>query len=163
MKYKLIVSLLCILSGFSVMSEPVSYQAFDKEGFYAVMASGNIARIDTELELVRNTSITEKDAYEGALLMRKSGLLKKAADKLKVFKAGRMKFDPVIRDGADNAEYRFLRLTIQEHAPRVVKYYKDQESDKQFIQDNFKNLPPVVQQAIREYSKTSKILRQEDF
>lgn len=163
MKYKLIVSLLCILSGFSVMSEPVSYQAFDKEGFYAVMASGNITRIDNELELVRNASFTEKDAFEGALLMRKSGLLKKAEDKLKAFKAGRIKFETAMQDGGENAEYRFLRLTIQEHAPRIVKYYKDQQSDKQFIRDNFKNLPPVVQQAIREYSKTSKILRQEDF
>jgi hypothetical protein len=163
MKYKLIVSILCILSTFSVMSEPISYQGFDKEGFYAVMASGNMTRIDTELELVRNASFVEKDAYEGALLMRKSGLLKKAEDKLKAFKAGRIKFETAMRDDGQNAEFRFLRLTIQEHAPRAVKYYRDQESDKQFIQNNFKNLPPVVQLAIREYSKTSKVLRQEDF
>jgi hypothetical protein len=163
MKYKLIVSLLYLLTAFSVKSEPVSYQGFDKEGFYAVMASGNITRIDAELELVRNASFPEKDAYEGALLMRKSGQLKKAEEKLKAFKAGRIKFETAMRDGVENAEYRFLRLTIQEHAPRVVKYYKDQESDKQFIRDNFKNLPVVVQQAIREYSKTSKVLRQEDF
>jgi hypothetical protein len=163
MKYKLIVSLLCILSAFPVMAEPVSYQGFDKDGFYAAMASGNITKIDTELELLRNGSFSEKDAYEGALLMRKSGLLKKAEDKLKAFKAGRIKFETAMRDNGENAEYRFLRLTIQEHAPRVVKYYKDQENDKQFIRDNFKNLAPVVQQAIREYSKTSKVLRQEDF
>lgn len=163
MKYKLIFSLLCIFSGFWGMAEPAVQQGFDKEGFYAVMASGNLTKIDDELELVRSTSFTEKDAYEGALLMRKSGLLKKAEDKLKAFKAGRIKFETAMRDDADNAEYRFLRLTIQEHAPRVVKYHKDQENDKQFIQSSFKKLPAVVQQAIREYSKTSKVLRAEDF
>lgn len=162
MKYKLIFSFLCIFSGFWVMAATVPAQGFDKEGFYAAMASGNLGRIDSELELVRNGSFTEKDAYEGALLMRKSGLLKKAEDKLKAFKAGRIKFETAMQADGNNAEYRFLRLTIQEHAPRVVKYYRDQESDKQFIQDNFSNLPPVVQQAIREYSKTSKVLRPGD-
>ncbi|MEO8172980.1 MAG: hypothetical protein ABI581_07850 [Sediminibacterium sp.] len=162
MKNKLIVSLLCIFSGFSGMAEKISVQGFDKEGFYTAMASGNITKIDNELELVKAASFTEKDAYEGALLMRKSGLLKKAEDKLKAFKAGRIKFETAMRDDENNTEYRFLRLTIQEHAPRVVKYYKDQQSDKQVIRDNFKNLQPVVQQAIREYSKTSKLLRQED-
>ncbi len=161
MKYKLIFSFLCIFSGFWGMAATVP-QGFDKEGFYNAMASGNLAKIETELELVRNASFTEKDAYEGALLMRKSGLLKKAEDKLKAFKAGRIKFETAMQTDANNAEYRFLRLTIQEHAPRVVKYYKEQESDKQFIQNNFSNLPPVVQQAIREYSKTSKVLRQGD-
>jgi len=162
MKNKLVSSFLCMVAFFLVGAKPLVAQSFDKESFYAAMASGNMEKINAELETVRSASFAEKDAYEGALLMRKSGLLKKAAEKLKAFKAGRIKFDPAILADGDNAEYRFLRLSIQEHAPHVVKYYKDLENDSQYIQKAYKNLAPVVQKAILEYSKTSKVLRQED-
>lgn len=161
MKNKLIVSLLCLLAIFVGQAKPLGAQGFDKETFYAAMASASMEQINDELTVVRAASIHEKDAYEGALLMRKSGLLKKAADKLKAFKAGRIKFETALQDDGDNAEYRFLRLTIQEHAPRVVKYYKELEKDSQFIQKAYKNLSPVVQRAILDYSKTSKVLRQQ--
>ncbi|GAC1594260.1 MAG: hypothetical protein NVS3B8_07890 [Chitinophagaceae bacterium] len=119
--------------------------------------------INNELAIVRAASINEKGAYEGALLMRKAGLLKKPEEKLKAFKSGRIKLETAILDNNDNGEYRFLRLTIQEHAPRIVKYYKELEKDSQYIQKVFKNLSPAVQKAILDYSKTSKTLRQEDF
>lgn len=162
MKYKLIYSVLCVIAFFLGQAKPASLQGFDKVAFYSSMASGNMERINDELSIVRAASFIEKDAYEGALLMRKAGLLKKAEDKLKIFKAGRIKFETAITADGDNAEYRFLRLTIQEHAPRVVKYYKEKEQDSKYIQKAFKNLAPVVQKAILDYSKTSKVLRQED-
>lgn len=140
-----------------------SLQSFDREAFYAVMASGDLEEINNELILVRSQSIIEKDAYEGALLMRKAGLLKKPEEKLKAFKSGRIKLETVLSDNNENGEYRFLRLTIQEHAPHIVKYYKEQGSDSEYIKAVFKNLSPVIQTAIRNYSKTSKILRPEDF
>ncbi|MEO7529988.1 MAG: hypothetical protein ABIS69_01210 [Sediminibacterium sp.] len=162
MKYKLIISFLCMVALFAVGAKPVLAQSFDKESFYAAMASGNMEKINAELETVRAASFAEKDGYEGALLMRKSGLLKIAAEKLKAFKAGRIKFESAMQQDGDNAEYRFLRLTIQEHAPRIVKYYHEQEKDSQFIQKAYKTLSPVVQKAILAYSKTSKVLREED-
>lgn len=162
MKYKLIYSVLCVITVFFGQAKPAILQGFDKEAFYGSMASGNMERINDELSIVRAASFTEKDAYEGALLMRKAGLLKKAEDKLKAFKAGRIKFEMAMRADSENAEYRFLRLTIQEHAPRVVKYHKEQEQDSKYIQKVYKNLAPVVQKAILEYSKTSKVLRLED-
>ena len=140
-----------------------SLQSFNREAFYAVMASGDLEEINNELILVRSQSIIEKDAYEGALLMRKAGLLKKPEEKLKAFKSGRIKLETVLSDNNENGEYRFLRLTIQEHAPHIVKYYKEQGSDSEYIKAVFKNLSPVIQTAIRNYSKTSKILRPEDF
>lgn len=133
-------------------------QKFDKAAFYAAMSSGDLDEVNKELEIVSNSSTPNKDGYEGALLMRRAGLLKRPAEKLKYFKAGRIKFDTAILSDKDNAEYRFLRLAIQEHAPKIVKYNKDLAADKQFILKEFKNLPPVVQKAILDYTKNSKIL-----
>jgi hypothetical protein len=138
-------------------------QEFNRYNFYEVMKSGRLEEINVELALVDATKIKEKDAYKGALLMKKAGLVKKAKDKLNFFKSGRINFDTAILSDSNNVEYHFLRLTIQEHAPKVVKYRNQLENDRHFLQKFFRNLSPVVQQAVIDYSKTSKVLRTADF
>lgn len=162
MKLKILFALFFIISGVRVQAKNL-IQDFDRSAFYAAMASGNIERVNEELALLNSASIIEKEAYEGALLMRKSGLLKIASEKLKLFKKGRIKLETALLKDSSNGEYHFLRLTIQEHAPKIVKYRTEIENDKQFILKSFKNLLPVVQQAILDYCKNSKILNQEDF
>jgi hypothetical protein len=162
MKLKILFALFFIMSGVRLHAKNL-IQDFDRSAFYAAMASGNIESVNKELALLDSASIIEKKAYEGALLMRKSGLLKIASEKLKLFKEGRIKLETALLKDSSNGEYRFLRLTIQEHAPKIVKYRTEIENDKQFILKSFKNLMPVVQQAILDYCKNSKILNQEDF
>ena len=77
---------------------------------------------------------------------------------MNLFKAGKAKLEPAIAKDTANAEYRFLRLQIQEHAPKAVKYNDKLKSDKMFISKEYKNLSPEIQQAILDYSKQSKIL-----
>lgn len=139
------------------------YQNFDKAEFYTVIKSENLGDIDNELAKVSSASFKEKQAYEGALKMRKAGLLKKPADKLHTFKEGGRQLETAIDNDDTNAEYRFLRLIIQEHAPKILKYNKQLSTDKQFIIIHFKSLQPAVQQAVTEYAQSSKILRQQDF
>jgi len=161
MREKLVFAFVCLVFGLTGAAHTVQ-QDFDREAFYAAMASSSLERVNSELSVVRSSSVKEKDAYEGALLMKKAGLLKIPAEKLKAFKAGRIRFEPAIQGDEGNAEYHFLRLTIQEHAPKVVKYYKEIETDKAYIHKGYKNLSPVVQKAILDYSKTSKVLHQDD-
>ena len=151
-----------ILSGM-LLKEIRLPQGFDKAAFYAVMASGKLKEINSELAIVAAAATPEKEAYEGALLMRKAGLLAKPAEKLKSFKAGCIKLESALLKDSTNVEYHFLRLTIQEHAPRTVKYYKDLKKDRQHILYSFKKLSPEVQKAVIDYSKNSKILRPGDF
>ena len=132
---------------------------FDRSAFYAAMASSNIEEIDAQLTLIRSSAFTEKEAYEGALMMKKSGLVAKAKDKLSLFKSGRSKLESSLAKDNGNAEFRFLRLIIQEHAPKIVNYRNELEKDSQLIRTNFKTLHPVVQQAIIDYSKKSGILK----
>ncbi|MEO8884557.1 MAG: hypothetical protein ABI367_00745 [Mucilaginibacter sp.] len=136
---------------------------FDKAQFYEVIKTGNKESIDEELDLVTASDIAEKNGYEGFLLMRKAGLVTRPAEKLKLFKAGRIKLETALLNDADNAEYHFLRLIIQEKAPKIVKYNKDLEADRQIITKAYKTLPPVVQHAIADYAKNSKALKAQDF
>ena len=162
MRYTLYFLLLFMMPVF-VVSGKSTAQNFDREAYYAIMAAGTIAEINEELFIVRATSINEKEALEGALLMRKAGLLKKPEEKLKAFKSGRIKLETALLDDKDNGEYRFLRVMIQEHAPHIVKYFKELADDRKQIIAVFTGLSPAVQKAILSYTKTSKILRPEDF
>jgi hypothetical protein len=164
MKFTTMIVLLPLFSGMDLRERlPGKGQDFDRQAFYAVMASGDLDRLDGELSRVGSASIPEKEAYEGALLMKKAGLVARPAEKLKFFKTGRLKLESALLKDSTNGEYHFLRLAIQEHAPGIVKYSRDLEKDSQSIHADFKHLSPAVRQAIIEYSKHSKILNPEDF
>ena len=135
---------------------------FEKSVFYQVMSTGNSEAIDNEIAIVQNTELKHKDGYEGALLMKKAGLAGPPKQKLKLFKEGRIKLETAILDDNDNTEFHFLRLAIEEHAPKIVKYHSDIDSDKVIVQKNFKSLSAAVQQAILDYCKNSKVLHAQE-
>jgi hypothetical protein len=155
-------TLLFVIPGIITQGKNVSF-GFDKAAFYEAMASGNIAAVNTVLAGLKESSIPEKSAYEGALLMKKAGLLTKAKDKLSLFKSGRTKLEDAIRNDEGNVEYHFLRLVIQENAPKIVKYKSDLKNDTELVRTLFKKLAPVVQQAVKDYSKNSTFLKPADF
>jgi hypothetical protein len=135
--------------------KPEPQPAFDKSGYYRVMASGDLTAIDSELVVLTRTMPREKDAYYGALLMKKAGLLRRPKEKLAIFRSGAVILETALAKDSGNGEYHFLRLIIQEHAPAVVHYHNDEEKDSQFIYKIFKTLSPVVQKAILDYSQHS--------
>jgi len=161
MKRRIIFALFLLLPGSIVLGKNIQ-QKLDKAAFYAVMDRGNLDEVSKEIDIVEASSSPEKEGFAGALLMRKAGLVKLPAQKLKLFKAGRIKFDTAIAADKDNAEYHFLRFAIQEHAPKIVKYRTDIDIDKQIIIKAYKNLSPVVQHAIMDYTKNSKLLQASD-
>jgi hypothetical protein len=152
-------TLLILFSAFAVN---VYSQDFDRPSFYAAMASDNVTHIDKQLEIVSKSSITGKEAYEGALTMKKAGLIKGPGKKLSLFKAGHKKLEAALNKDADNAEYHFLRLMIQENAPGILGYKDDLEKDKTIVIKQFKSLPAPVQQAVTDYSKKSKVIKPAD-
>ncbi len=141
---------------------PGQEDGFKKSIFYSAMAGSKEDAVNKQLDLLKTSTISEKQAYEGALLMKKAGIVGGAKKKLDLFKEGHKKLEAVLQKDSSNVEYRFLRLMIQEHAPGILGYKKDLEQDKLYIKNNFKKLPPVVQEAARDYSKASKILKPGD-
>lgn len=138
-------------------------QNFDKAEFYEVMKSGNLETINEEIEVVKGAPEKEREGYEGALLMKKAGLLKRPKQRLSFFKQGRIKLETAMLADSNNTEFHFLRLAIEEHAPKIVKYHSDIEKDKTLVLKNFKSLSPAVRHAILDYCENSKVLHKEDF
>lgn len=158
MNFKPLISLL-FLFFFIAVKGNIQNKAFDKSAFFSAMAADNVEAVNSQLAIIKTSAINEKEAYEGALLMKKAGLVTKAKEKLSLFKAGRIKLEAAIKKDKENAEFSFLRLIIQEHAPKIVEYNKNIQTDVAAIRSNYKTLHPVVQQAISDYSKKSKVLK----
>lgn len=158
---KKIISLLYLLLISLVLpaGENLPVSNLDRVNFYNAMASEKIEEVNAQLILIKASSHSDKEAFEGALLMRKAGLVAKAKQKLSLFKEGRKKLEASIKKDSDNTEYCFLRLIIQEHAPKALEYRGNIDHDSKLIRSNYKNLPQPVQQAIADYSKKSKALK----
>jgi hypothetical protein len=138
--------------------------SFDKSAFYSSMACSDTNRINEQLIIIVEAStLPEKNAYEGALMMKKADLIRGASGKLSLFKSGRKKLEASVKKNNSNAEFRFLRLMIQEHAPRLLGYNNNMQEDGDFIKKNYKELTEAVQRAVSEYCKKSKILDPSDF
>lgn len=135
---------------------------FDRSGFYAVFAKGNLQEINQELDSIAVISFPEREGFVGALLMKKAGLRTSVRDKLGDFKSGSRKLEAAIQADSTNVEYRFLRLCIQENAPRFLGYHSDLDRDNVYIRRHFKQLSPVVQDAIRAYGQQSHVLKLEN-
>lgn len=136
---------------------------FKKALFYKAMDKGSETEINNQLAIIKVSSFAGKGAFEGALLMKKAGMAGGAKKKLNLFKEGHKKLEGILNKDSLNVEYRFLRLIIQEHTPGILGYKKDLGKDSRFIQENFRKLPPVVQQAVTDYSKQSKVLKPVNF
>jgi hypothetical protein len=144
---------LCTLFSLSTLA-----QKFDKVAFYQVMETKDSIKINQQLESLQNTSIKEKQAYEGALLLKKAGVVINKRNKLSTFKLGKHKLENALEKDSGNTEYHFLRLMIQENAPKILGYHTNLEKDNIYIRKNYKTLSAVLQQAILGYSKQSKTL-----
>jgi hypothetical protein len=147
---------------FSQANSAYGQAVFDRAGYYQVLKEGSLSEIDKELSVLDASSLKEKQAYTATLLMKKAGLLKKPKDKLRIFKQGRTGLEREIGLDSSDAEYHFLRLIIQEHAPAITKYHGQLQEDKENIMKNYKRLLPAVQQAVMDYSKSSKLLHTAD-
>jgi hypothetical protein len=156
MKLRAFLFLFLSVTAFWAISEIHSY----KSVFYSALASQNLAKIDAEINAIKSTSIKEKDAYIGTLTMQKAGLLSNLSSKLKTFKEGHALLEGAIEKEPNNTEYSFLRLVIQENAPAILKYNKNINEDLLKVNKGFKQLTPDVQQAIIDYSKKSKVLKE---
>ncbi|MBK7432901.1 MAG: hypothetical protein IPI66_02710 [Chitinophagaceae bacterium] len=158
MNSRIILALILTLGLFPANGS-IGQKAFERGAFYAAMASSKLDEVDQQLSALKSYSGPEKEAYEGALLMKKSGLMNKAKEKLNLFKSGRSKLEASIARDKNNAEYRFLRLIIQEHAPKLVNYRNEIDNDTRQIRSNYRSLPDAVQLAILDYAKKSTVLK----
>lgn len=131
----------------------------DQQDYYDALASNDIGLMNEMIKSLNESEQTDTyQAYKGALVCKKASLLKSPKQKLSVFKKGVEYLEDMIEKWPENIEYRFLRLSVQEHAPKFLKYNKEVEMDKTFILDNFSSADKKLKEIILDYSKDSEVL-----
>ena len=131
--------------------------------FYEAFGQESLKAIDQALkELEGAKSSTTVQAYKGALLMKKANYVKGAASKLDFFRKGRKLLDAAVNSDPSNAEYRFIRLTIQENAPKILRYNKNIAEDKRILVAGYKELHANTRSYVLDYARDSGQLQVSD-
>ena len=133
--------------------------SIEKKTYYDALSSKTVEPLDLMInQLEKEKSSPLNSAYKGTLIAKKAGFVKGAGEKLKLFKAGVKLLEDEIKKDPKETEYRFLRLTIQENCPKILKYGHNIEEDKAILYKNYKSLSKELQQVISDYAKTSDVL-----
>jgi hypothetical protein len=135
--------------------------ALNRSAYYKAMEEDNKDLVNAQLKDLSSAPPELKDAFVGAMTMKKAGIGGSPTTKLHLFKVGHKLLEDAINKDPKNAEFRFLRLMIQENAPGFLGYKSDTEKDSEYIRKSYKSLPEDVQHAIADYNKKSKLLKLE--
>lgn len=155
--------LMAVCFAFLLGTATVAQAQIDKGTYYKALSSGQEESIDNMLAKLEAEKATSKmNAYKGALTMKKAGFVKGVGGKVKTFKKGAHLLEDEIKSNPGNTEFRFLRLTVQEHAPGILKYNKEIDADKQAVVSGYDKLDAELKNVIADYAKDSKVLKGSD-
>ncbi|MBP6334176.1 MAG: hypothetical protein KA444_01795 [Bacteroidia bacterium] len=134
-----------------------------QRNFYLALLSEDIHLVEQQIADLNDFPKKDTLAFHGVLQMKKAGLISKAKLKLSNFKDGKHKLESAIIKDSDNIEYRFLRLIIQENAPKILNYKGDLDADKSIIVEKFDQLNEPLKKEVKKYSRQSKVLKSAKF
>ena len=136
--------------------------AFGTTSFYKAFSSDSEAVIKAELKGINPNKSTQNQAYFGALTMKCADFGGGPAQKLQYFRNGKKQLEAAIKKEPSNAEFRLIRLTIQEKCPRMLNYRKNISEDQKAVIKGFSGFPASVKRFVTAYAKTSSVLNTTD-
>jgi len=101
-------------------------------------------------------------AYKGAALTLQSKFTSDKKARKELFTEGVMLLENCVKKEPKNTEIRLIRLSIQEHTPKFLKYKANIEEDKKMILTSFDKEPKELQNYIRLYSQQSKLFTESE-
>ncbi len=145
--------------GFQQYTAPPNFKNKNITSYYDALSGNDTVKINISLQSLKPISSDNDKAFTGALMMKKSDLIKTVKRKMDLFKEGRVLLEEAIVKENNNAEFRFLRLIIQEHCPEVVKYHESINKDAEIVKKAYPQFTPELQKVILDYSKNSTALK----
>ena len=131
----------------------------DRKSFFKSISSEDQASLKLEQEkLSKLADSDDKRAFLATVIMKDSQFMPTVKGKWDKFSLGKNTLEKEIKANPSNAEYRFLRLLIQENAPKVVRYGGNVNLDAQFIAKNLSSINTVTKKIIQDYAKKSPAL-----
>lgn len=129
-------------------------------------AAQNAKEVDAFYESLANVSKQDRPelvAYKGASIALKAKKSKTLKAKKDGFIEGVEWVEFAIEQAPNNVEARFIRLSIQENTPKLLKYKSNIEEDKGFILKQFNNIASTsLKNYIKDYILHSKVFTDEE-
>ncbi|MDR0802780.1 hypothetical protein [Fluviicola sp.] len=145
----LILVIICFLGG-SV------HVQLDRKSIYTALAGNSKELVQKQLDGLKNAKeSSEVNAFKGTLQMKAAQFQKTAKEKMELFNAGKKMLESEIKLNDGNVEYRFLRLLIQENAPKQLKYNGNISEDVTAIIAGYGKLKEATKAALEAYAKKS--------
>lgn len=95
-------------------------------------------------------------AYKGASTTLLARYKKAVSEKSKSFKEGAKMVEFAVTTEPNNIEIRLIRLSIQEKAPKILKYSSNKKEDKNFLLDHYKEQTGNLKEFIKNFIQHSK-------
>ena len=120
-------------------------------------------QLNNYLAEVKETDKKLLVAYKGAVLIIMAKYSKVIKEKKTFFKEGATLLNFAIFEEPANVEMRCIRLSIQENAPKLLKYRANKTEDKQFIKEGYKNIKSTpIKKYVRGFIMQSKSFSDEE-
>ena len=112
----------------------------------------NTILLFNKLEAVKTSDGNVLMAYKGASIAMKGRFEKGVKQKSIVFKNGVLLVEDALKNEPNNIEIRFIRLTIQQNSPKILKYKSHITEDKDFILSHYEKIESnKLKNYIRDY------------
>ena len=140
-----------------IISLFVTVLNFDIEEIRALYKQTDGSKENTIVLFDKLQTVSEKDgnvllAYKGASIAMKGRFEKGAKQKTTIFKEGISLVEAALLKEPNNMEIRFIRLSIQQNSPKVLKYKKNIDEDKNFVLSNYESIETnTLRNYIRDY------------
>ena len=120
-------------------------------------------QLNKYLAKVKKTDKKLLVAYKGAVLILMAKYSKVIKEKNFFFKEGATLLNFAIFEEPANVEMRCIRLSIQENAPKLLKYRANKTEDKQFIKDGYDTIKSTtIKTYVRGFIMQSKSFSDEE-
>ena len=120
-------------------------------------------QLNKYLAKVKKTDKKLLVAYKGAVLILMAKYSKVIKEKKTFFKEGATLLNFAIFEEPANVEMRCIRLSIQENAPKLLKYRANKTEDKQFIKDGYDTIKSAtIKTYVRGFIMQSKSFSDEE-
>ncbi|AUS05990.1 hypothetical protein [Pseudotamlana carrageenivorans] len=117
----------------------------------------NVNTFFRDLQSVTKKNRSELIAYKGASIALKAKNTKTLKEKKEGFIEGVNLVEYAVKKDSNNIEVRFIRLSIQQNTPKILKYNQEIENDKAFIMRHYNEIKSAhLKMHIGDYISNSK-------
>ncbi len=129
----------------------------------ATQSQDKAVALEQKLETINYESKPIFIAYKGAAIALNAQYEKGVRNKVKMFNVGKQYIEHAVANDSLSLEVRWVRLTIQENTPKILKYKSNLNQDKDFILKHFyREKSTTVKAMVKDYARHSKLFTEQD-